>query len=155
MPTHYTTHNHIRTPIKHTRIKQQPHGPTHNSVTNHLYLPCSVTVVMVELEPNAALNAFKPASVTCLCSSPVCVCVCVCACVCVGVTAMNTTPDEERHTPNTHQAHYTKPNQTTPHHTTTNLCQHTTPMPTHHARHNRIHIPTKHTRMHTDTRLDS
>ena len=40
------------------------HGPTHTKVNNHAYLPSSITVVMLVLEPNAALKAFKPASVT-------------------------------------------------------------------------------------------
>ena len=48
------------------------HRPTHANVTNHTDVPLSVTVVMFELEPKAALKAFMPASVTLL--SPVCVC---------------------------------------------------------------------------------
>ena len=37
---------------------------THNNVTNYSDLHFSVTAVMLVLEPKAALNAFKPTSVT-------------------------------------------------------------------------------------------
>ena len=42
----------------------QAKGPDHNKCTKHSDLPSSVTEVMVELEAKAALNAFKPTSVT-------------------------------------------------------------------------------------------
>ena len=66
---HTTLHTTTSTHRPRTPEYTTTHGPIHNSFTNHLYLHCSVTVVMVELELNAALNAFKPASVTL--SSPV------------------------------------------------------------------------------------
>ena len=40
------------------------HTSAHNKITNHSDLQLSFTVVMVLLEPKAALNSFKPASVT-------------------------------------------------------------------------------------------
>ena len=58
-----TTYHHIHTPTE--RIRMHNNTWTHSyEHAKHSYLPRSSTVVMVELEPKAALKAFKPASVT-------------------------------------------------------------------------------------------
>ena len=72
MYTHTWVHSYEHTKHSYTPAYTTTHGPPHNNVTNHSDLPSSSTVVMVLLEPKAALNAFKPASVTSV--SPVWVC---------------------------------------------------------------------------------
>ena len=72
---HYTTLHYTQLHAhtdQNTPAYTTTHGTTHNNITKHAYLLCSVTVVMVVLEPKAALKAFRPASVTFL--SAVCVC---------------------------------------------------------------------------------
>ena len=68
---HTRAHKLISWPTEHTRIPMSIWNYT-NTTTTHieLYLPSNFTVVMVELEPMAALKCFKPSSVTL--KSPVC-----------------------------------------------------------------------------------